>query len=119
MDKWQAQESYWASFGYPAYNELTVREDAQMPYITYQLVNGVLDGICTASGSLYMRGTSWAKICQAVTAMEKLADRQIPIDGGVMKVRKPIANFAQPLNEPSDSKVRRMVLTVEIEFITG
>lgn len=118
MDKFQAQQSYWSSFGYKAYNELTVPEDAKLPYLTYQLVDGSLDGALTASGSLFMRGTSWSPICKAVDDMEKLVDRQIPIKGGAMKVRKPIANFAQPLNDPSDTMIRRMVLSVEIEFIT-
>ena len=118
IDKWQAQQAFWSSFGFKAYNELTVPEDAQLPYITYQLVDGSLDGNLTASGSLYMRGTTWTKICQTVSDMEKVVDRQIPIVGGVMKVRKPIANFAQPLNDPSDTMIRRMVLMVEIEFLT-
>lgn len=117
MNKWEVQQAYWASFGIPAYNELTVREDAQMPYITYQLVNGEIDGVVNASASLYYRGTSWTQICRKVTEMEPLIDRQMPVDGGAMKVRKPESNFAQPMNEPSDNKVRRMVLTVEIEFL--
>ena len=119
MNKWQAQQAYWSSFGLPAYDEKTVPEDAKMPYITYQKVTGKLDGILNASGSVYYRGTSWGAICEKVTAMEKIGDRQIPIEGGVMKVRVPVQNFAQPMDEPSDKKVRRMVLTVEIEFITG
>ena len=117
MNKWDAQQAYWSSFGLPAFNELTVRDDAQMPYITYQFVNGEIDGVVNASASLYYRGTSWGPICSKVMEMEPIVDRQVPIDGGVMKVRKPERNFAQPMNEPSDNKVRRMVLTVEIEFL--
>ena len=120
LDKWSAQKVYWSSFGMPAYQENTVPDDKKdkYPYLTYQAVNGQLGGQLTASANLYYKGTSWATIMQEVGQMEKAIDRQVFIDGGVMKVRKPLANFAQPAPEASDSKIRRMLLTVEIEFLT-
>lgn len=119
MDKWQAQDTYWNSFGLPAYNELTVREDAVMPYITYQAVTGSLTGVMTVSGNLYYRGNSWAPIMQKATAMEPLIDREIKIDGGYVKFRKPVANFAQPMSDANDKQVRRILLTVEVEFLSA
>lgn len=118
LTKFTAQKVYWSSFGLPAYEEHTVPDDAKYPYLTYQAVNGQLGGVLNASGNLYYKGTSWAKIMQEVEQMEKAIDRQIFIDGGIMKVRKPLSNFAQPMPE-NDSKVRRMLLTVEIEFLSA
>ena len=119
LDKWSAQNVYWSSFGLPAYQEQTVPENAKMPYLTYQPVNGQLGGVMNASASLYYVGTSWKTIMQEVDQMEKAIDRQIIIDGGIMKVRKPISNFAQPMPESGDTKkIRRMLLTVEIEFLS-
>lgn len=118
LDKWSAQKVYWSSFGFPAYQELTVPPDAKMPYITYQTANGSLNGVVNVSASIYYKGTSWAAIMQEVLQMEKVADRQLFIDGGIMKVRKPISNFAQPMSEAGDEKIRRMILTVEIEFLS-
>ena len=117
LNKWTAQKVYWSSFGFPAYEENTVPDDAVMPYLTYQAVNGQLGGVPNASANLYYKGTSWAKIMQEVDQMEKAIDRQLFIEGGIMKVRKPLQNFAQPMPE-NDKKVRRMLLTVEIEFLT-
>lgn len=117
LDKWSAQKMYWSSFGLPAYEENTVPDDAVMPYLTYQAVNGQLGGVPNASANLYYKGTSWTRIMQEVNQMEKAIDRQIFIEGGIMKVRKPLQHFAQPQPE-TVKNVRRMLLTVEIEFMT-
>lgn len=117
LNKWTAQKVYWSSFGFPAYEENAVPDDAVMPYLTYQAVNGQLGGVPNASANLYYKGTSWTKIMQEVNQMEKAIDRQLFIDGGIMKVRKPLQNFAHPMPE-TVKNVRRMLLTVEIEFLT-
>lgn len=117
LDKFSAQKVYWSSFGMPAYQELTVPEDVQFPYIAYQTANGSLDGVINVSASVYYKGTSWAQIMKDVLQMEKAIDRQVFIEGGCMKVRKPITNFAQPMGD-EDEKIRRMLLTVEIEFLS-
>lgn len=119
MDKWKAQDVYWNSFGLLAYNELTVPEDANMPFITYQAVNGSLDGQMTVSASLYYKSNSWTAIMQKSSEMERFIDREIPIDGGAVKFRKPIANYAQPMSDANDLQVRRILLTVEIEFLSN
>jgi len=120
LNKFTAQKVYWSSFGFPAYQELTVPEDKrdQYPYITYQTASGSLNGVVNVSASIYYKGTSWAKAMEDVLEMERTIDRQIFIDGGIMKVRKPVSNFAQPMNEAGDKNVRRILLTVEIEFLS-
>lgn len=119
LDKFTAQKVYWQSFGLPAYQELTVPEDAKFPYITYQTASGSLGGVVNVSASIYYKGTSWKSIMQEVLQMEKVVDRQVVIEGGMMKVRKPVSNFAQPMSEAADTKVRRMLLTVEVEFLSA
>lgn len=118
MDKWQAQQAFWESFGLTAYDENTVPDDAVMPYITYQAVVGSLDGVMVVSASLWYRGNSWAAISQKATEMESSVNQQIKIDGGYLKIRKPISNFAQRMDEPNDRLVRRMRLQLEMEFLT-
>lgn len=118
MNKWEVQQAYWSSFGLVAYNEETVPENAVLPYITYQPASGSLNGQVTVSGSLWYRGTSWAPIMQKTTEMEPMIDRQLKVDGGYVKFRKPVSNFAQPMSDPNDDRIRRMVLSVEVEFLT-
>ena len=119
LDKFSVQQVYWSAFGIPAYDELTVPEDAKMPYLTYQKANGSLGGVMNVSASVYYKGTSWNAIIQEVNHIEKFVDKQVFFDGGILKVRKPISHFAQPMDEPSDKKIRRMVLTVEMEFLSA
>ena len=119
-NKYEAQQAYWSKFGIPAYNELTVPEElrGRYPYLTYQAVDGSLDGQLTASAALYYRSMSWEGITNKVTEMKPLINDLVPVQGGYMKVRKPAANFAQQGNDP-DPAVRKMVLTVEVEFLTN
>lgn len=117
MDKWQAQQSYWESFGLDAYDVNTVPDDAQMPYITYEAAGGSLNGVISVTASLWYRSNSWVAISQKQTEMSKTMDRQIKIDGGYMKVRKSEIE-AQRMDEPGDRLVRRIVLNVEIEFLS-
>lgn len=124
MDKWQAQQTFWEGFGLTAYDERTVPDGATMPYITYESVGGDLGAQTTISASLWYRSNSWAEIsqkadqiAQQIALSEKPA---IKIDNGFMKVRLPDGMpFAQRMDEPNDRQVRRIVLTVEIEFLTA
>ena len=128
MNKFQAQHLYWNGFGLPAFNEQTVPDvvpDGKggtkklvPPFITYEPITGRLDGTILQNARVYYRGKSWSPIMQKVTEIEKVADRQIPVDGGAMKVRVPLSNFAQPLSDPTDDQLRTMVLQVEVEFLT-
>lgn len=128
MNKFEVQQVYWESFGLLAFNEQTVPDNVpdaitgdmiplRPPYITYEPVSGSLDGQMTATARVWFRGTSWAPIMGMVTQMEKTFDRTIPFDGGVMKVRKPLSNFAQPMSDPNDEQLRTIVLNAEIEFL--
>lgn len=120
MDKWQAQQNYWSSFGLTAYDENTVPEDAAYPYITYQAVSGSLDGQMTVSANLWYRGHSWTEISQKVNQMESMINQEVAMDGRqYMVVRKPESSFAQRLREDSDPLVRRILLTVYIEFLAN
>jgi len=119
VDKWQAQQTYWSSFGLPAYDENTVPDDATMPYITYEALSGSLDGQMTVSASLWYRGNRWDQISQKAEQIQRQGNRQIKIDGGYMKARVPASSFANRMDEPSDKTVRRMQMSIEIEFLTN
>ena len=119
MDKWQAQNALWNSFGWDAYDENTVPDDATLPYITYEAVSGSIGGTMNVSASLWDRSNRWDVISKKANEIEQSINRQVKIDGGYMKVRKPENNFASRMNEPSDSRIRRIELMAEIEFITN
>lgn len=124
MDKWQAQQAFWSSFGLPAYDELTVPDDAVMPYITYEAVSGNIGAQSTVSASIWYRSNSWKEISEKSEAIARAiyedARTAIKIDGGYMKVRLPNGTMhSDRMEEPTDKQVRRIRFSVELEFITA
>lgn len=123
-DKWQAQQTFWSSFGIPAYDENTVPAGATMPYLTYEAVGGNFEQLATVSASLWYRSNSWQAISQKADEIaQAIATAQAPaikISNGYMKVRLPDSTpFAQRMDDPSDRQIRRILMTVEVEFLTA
>jgi hypothetical protein len=119
MDNWQGQDYLWNSFGIKAYDENTVDDKAEMPYITYEAVDGSLGGSMLVSASLWYKGGSWAEISKKANQMKIGLNRQVKIDGGYIKVRTPFANYATRMNDPNDKDIRRIRIAVEMEFLTN
>lgn len=123
MDKWQAQDAFWGSFGIPAYDQNTVPESAEMPYITYEAVGANLGAPQTVTASLWYRSRAWSQISQKTEEIARQIYNMPPsveIDGGRFKVRLPSDTaFGQRMDDPYDSDIRRMVLNVEMEFLTA
>lgn len=123
VDKWQAQQQLWSSFDLPAYDENTVPDDATLPYLTYEAIAGNIGAPTQIAVNLWYRSNSWAEISQKAqeiaTAIDNLPS-SIPIQGGRMKVRLPdMAAWGRRMIEPNDSGIRRIMITVEIEFLTA
>ena len=115
-NKFTALNTFWNSFGLPAYDENTVPDGAQMPYITYESRIGDIDKI-PLTASLWYRSTSWEEISNK--ALDISADigggKGVRYDDGRLWVTKETA-FAQRMSEPSNDMVRRIVLQVTAEF---
>ena len=130
-DKWQAQDDFWNSFGLVAYDENSVPKDAVMPYITYEAIGSVFDGSTQRDirgreirANIWYRDPNWKTICQKADEIgQKIYDEIAPaikIKNGYIVIRIPETTpFAQRMDEPTDKSVRRIVLTVNIEFLTN
>lgn len=123
-DKWQAQQVFWGGFSLPAYDERSVPDDAVMPYITYEAVGGSIEEQTTISASLWYKSNSWLTISQKADAIAQAIGQAsapaIKITNGYMKLRLPQGRpFAERMDEPNDGQVRRIRMTVEIEFLTA
>ena len=119
MDKLQAYNRFWNSFGIPAYDQYTVPDDAKQPYITYQAASDDFNHPVALTASIWYRDKSWA----AVTAKEKQISEHIgrggvciPYDEGGFWLTKGTP-WAQRMDDPDDDMIRRIVLTFSIEFI--
>lgn len=119
MDKQQAFYNLWSRFDLPAYDENRVPEDAEYPYITYQVLIGNLDSPLLPSATLWDKSTSWnyldTKLADMTHQIEDMAP--IKLDEGYMHIN--LGNqFGQRTSDPADQTVIGYRLNLEVEFLT-
>ena len=121
MTKGEAIQQFWESFGLTAYDENTVPDDAPFPYITYQVHTGSIGDVCIVNTSLWYRSYSWKEISEKTEeiseAIAKMYPPSIKINGGRLYITKG-APFAQRMGDASDDAIRRMLLSINYEFLT-
>ena len=122
MDKWQGLQAFWESFGIPAYDENSVPDDAQMPYITYQAAVGPFESVVPLSASVWYYGTSWSGVSQKV---EEISERlsgwclvNLDDDQYIFLAKNDSAQFAQRMADEGSDLVKRIYLTLSAEFFT-
>lgn len=119
MDKLQAYHSFWASFGWKAYDETSVPDIAVLPYITYEVAVDYFDNELALTASLWSRSTSWVDITAKEKEIAELIGRGgliIPYAGGGLWIKRGNP-WAQRMSDSSDDMIRRIVLNISIEFI--
>jgi hypothetical protein len=121
MTKGQAIQEFWESFGLTAYDETTVPDDAPFPYITYQVHTGSIGDVCIVNTSLWYRSYSWKEISEKTEEISEAIAHMYPpsikINGGRLYITKG-APFAQRMGDASDDAIRRMLLSINYEFLT-
>lgn len=120
MNKSQALQSFWEGFGIPAYNEYTVPDSAEMPYITYSVSEGAINMPISLTASIWYRMPSWEAITLKSYEISKritIGGKVIPIDGGYLWLYRG-SPFSQRLNDP-DTTIRRMLLNVTAEYLVS
>lgn len=122
MDKDQAIQDFWSSFGLPAYDENSVPDGAEMPYITYSSQTGAMGDVLILSGSIWYKSLSWKDIS---LKKEEIASKVGQdgfyikhIDGGYLWITRGIP-FAQRMSDPGSDLVRRMYINLNAEFLTA
>ena len=118
MDKWQALQSFFSSFGLTAYDESSVPESAQLPYITYQAAADSLDSPVVLTGDLYYKSTSWTEISQKADEINDALKNGVimPLDIGFLWLVRG-SPFAQRINEDSDT-LKHIYIVLMGEFLT-
>lgn len=119
MNKAQALNSFWNSFGIPAYEQTTVNDDQTDDfYITYEVVTDSLDHAVPLSASIWHKNTaSWRNISLKA---EEISDdlvqvKSIPLDTGFLYITRGIP-FAQRAPD-EDYMTRRIYLNIMVEFL--
>ena len=116
-DKWTALNKFWNRFEIPAYDEHTVPEGAQTPYITYEAATADLDEKVPLTASIWYKSNSWAEISRKATEISDYIGGGAGemYEGGRMWVTKETP-FAQRMEEPDDRLIRRIVISIAVEF---
>lgn len=120
MDKSQAINTFWNSFGIPAYDEYTVPDGTSMPYITYNASFDAVNMDVPMTASVWYRDSSWENISKKVEQISQTIGYSYyikAINGGYMVVKRGNV-FAQRMNDPDDLDVRRILISILIEFLT-
>lgn len=122
MNKAQAIYNFWSSFGLPAYDQYSVPDNAQFPYITYEVATDSIGYPVPLTGNLWYRSTSWKEIsdkaeeiAQYITNKGYILEN---VDGGYCYINKGSV-FAQRMNDPSDDLVKRIYLNIIVEYLTA
>ena len=119
MNKAQAIDNFWNSFGIPAYEVTTVDEEVVGDfYITYEVVTDSLDRPVPMSASIWQKhSTSWESVSlkadQISNALVQV--KSIPLDTGFLYITRG-QPFAQRVAD-EDETVRRIYINIMAEFL--
>lgn len=109
-----------SGFGIPAYADTSVPDDADMPYLTYELVVGHWDsGEVNVPVHLWYRTTSEAVLNAKVRDIARavpLGGTTVPCDGGMLWVKRG-SPWAQAVSDESDADVRSRYINLDIEYL--
>ena len=121
MDKAQAINRFWNQF-LPAYDVYTVPSDAEFPYITYSVSTDSIGNPILMNASLWFYSDSWEAISVLTETIARYITQMNPpalkIDDGRLYIAKGTP-FAQRMDDPSDKNIRRMVLQIQVEYLTA
>ena len=132
MNKQQAYNAFWGSFGVLAFEENSVPDDrviqdliksgvaaAKYPYITYQVITDNLSGAVYPTASIYDKSSSWERVDTLSNAISNRiqAMNTIELDDGRMFITKG-SPFAQHMGDDEDLTIKRIVLNIAVQFLT-
>lgn len=120
LDKFQALNHFWNSFGIPAYESTTVPEGTNLGdfYITYEATTDSLGRPVPMSASIWKKNTmSWEEISQKA---EEISDalvqvKVIPMRVGYLYITRGTP-FAQRMSD-EDESVRRIYINIMAEYL--
>ena len=120
LDKWQAIHSFWSSFNLTAYDEASVPDGAQLPYITYTADIDSLDNTIILNADVWYQSHSWEEISNKVDEIDaQLSNNGVRIqcDEGYLWIVRG-SPFAQRINE-ENSEIKRIYVNTLAEFLTN
>ena len=101
----QALYGFWSGFGLPAYTTGTVPDGAEVPYITYSLVESESLESATHYAQVWYRDTSNSELLAKVDAIKAAigTGKVIPCTGGCVVLR-PSTPYVQLMTDENPEK---------------
>ncbi len=132
MNKAQALQTFWASFGIPAFDENTVPDTKDIPdrYITYSVATGSMESVVNLTASIWELNThSWQFVEETAETIGRVLEERdfthmginaptIPLDEGRLYLTQG-QPFSQRMADPGSELTRRIYLNVQAEFLTA
>lgn len=119
MNKAQSLQDFWSSFGIKAYDENSVPEKTEYPYLTYSAITDSLENIIPMSASIWYRGTSWKDISDKAEEISKELEKGklIELDKGYTYIYRG-SPFARRVGGFADDMVKQIYLNINVEYLT-
>lgn len=114
----RALVSFWSSFGLSVYDETSVPDTAEMPYMTCEIATAAFDKPIPLSLSLWYYSSSWEKItAKAREIIETIGThKSVRYNGGGMNITIPSQDYTR-MNDSASDMIRRIVINVMVEFV--
>ena len=118
-NKEAALHTFWNSFSIPAYEENTVPDDAELPYLTYQVSTDSRFQEIPLAVNLYYRSDSWVAINEKANDISEEIQEGVRLDcdGGWIWIKKG-SPFVQNMSDSSDDKIKRKYINISAEYCT-
>lgn len=117
MNKWQAIDAFWSSFGIPAYDENSVPDDATAPYITYTAETADFEKVILLTGSIWYKSATWENISLKADEIASSLKKIVKLDDGYLFITRG-SPFAQRMKDPNEN-VKRIYINLMAEFYTN
>ena len=121
MDKAQALDAFFNSFGWPAFDENTVETENEKRYITYEVITGSIGDNITINPALYDYSNSYERVQKKADEIYEyimtMRPPSFPIDGGRLVIM-PGSPFSTRVDSGS-TEWRKIVLNIDLAFLTN
>ena len=110
---------FFSGFGLPAYVEFSPPDDAQLPYITYQLVEPDWDDAATFFARVWYKSTSYIQINAKVDEIRAAIGEgiSIPTEGGAVYLSRGTP-FVQYMPMEGDDTLKVAYINLNLQAIT-
>lgn len=119
--KLQIMHSFFSGFGLTAYEENCVPANASFPYLTYSAASSAFDEPVTLLFSIWYREKSWHNAnakAEEISTKIGMGGMMLPCAAGAVWITRN-SPFAQSMGDPSDSCIKRKIISITAEFMTA